>query len=487
MIHDQRSVRKTTRRSTKAPDESTSEGIRSSQRFSNQRFVRFSLAHSIPIMFFCGISAFYLGQRIQKLVIRRRWKQEEMISLGVEVIDVLKPDAISEERRNAATISNDFGSMLKDLNFMTPHSEMGWQGLQHDNSSFHNIIRTSRLAHFWGYATFRENTTFSIGNKTEEILTDEVLAPCFQQLVVELEHVRKVFLDSRELLEISMVELAQQLNLSLLTYHCQASIPSNEVSCFGVLTKGHISVQTWPQRGLLHVHIFAPGVYSLMGAVSEVIEIFGIPDNTVSRTASHVVWNHKRKRVYEFQHCDVNSEESDFELMLGTSSIVKDFIATVRTDFQRIDFYNILESSYRSIGDKDRFIYMDGVLQSKRNGEAAHHEALVHPAMFAHEMPKRVAIIGGGEGATLREVLKHKLVENVVMIEIDEIMVKVLRQYLPEWSDCSDLRSIESNCFDDPRVEVVYADAIQWFINAFGINSEPRHSEPFDVIIMDSL
>eukprot|EP00957_Ditylum_brightwellii_P099091 7547158-Ditylum_brightwellii.AAC.1 len=56
-----------------------------------------------------------------------------------------------------------------------------------------------------------------------------------------------------------------------------------------------------------------------------------------------------------------------------------------------------------------------------------------------HADPKNVAIIGGGEGATLREVLKHDTVEKCTMVEIDELMVTTSRKYLKEWSDCSDI------------------------------------------------
>ena len=116
----------------------------------------------------------------------------------------------------------------------------------------------------------------------------------------------------------------------------------------------------------------------------------------------------------------------------------------------------------------DRIVYLDGITQSRLLGEAAYHEALVHPAMVSHENPKRVAIIGGGEGATLREVLKHRTVEKVTMVEIDEIMVQVSREYLPEWSNCSNLVGSAPCCFDDPRAEVFFTDAIAWFIERFG-------------------
>jgi spermidine synthase len=181
-------------------------------------------------------------------------------------------------------------------------------------------------------------------------------------------------------------------------------------------------------------------------------------------------------------------------------------IATAQTEFQRIDIYDVLrpncqslegfkksqseDGSYESLHPEffvpDRIVFLDGVLQSRRSGDAPYHEALVHPAMFAHRNPKRVAIIGGGEGATLREVLKHKTVEKVVMIEIDEVMVKLSREFLPPWSDCSMLAGTAASCFEDPRVELYYEDAFRWFIDRYAEDSASTE-EPFDVVIMDAL
>lgn len=180
-------------------------------------------------------------------------------------------------------------------------------------------------------------------------------------------------------------------------------------------------------------------------------------------------------------------------------------VVSTKTNFQKIDIYDVL-MSHQNLGDyskaqskdgsyqsfhqelfePDRIVYLDGVLQSRRSGDAAYHETLVHPAMFAHPNPKRVAIIGGGEGATLREVLKHKTVEKAMMIEIDEKMVEVSRQYLSSWSDCSMIDGSAASCFDDPRVETHYIDAFQWFINAFP-SGHTAKEERFDIIIMDAL
>jgi spermidine synthase len=181
-------------------------------------------------------------------------------------------------------------------------------------------------------------------------------------------------------------------------------------------------------------------------------------------------------------------------------------IISAETDFQQVDIYDVLRPHFQSLQayeksqlndtsyesqhpeffEPDRIVFLDGILQSRLSGDAAYHESLVHPGMFAHPNPKRVAIIGGGEGATLREVLKHKTVEKVVMVEIDKQMVDLSKKHLPFWSDCSSFVGSAVNCFDDPRVDAYYEDAFKWFIDRFsgeGLVEE----ELFDVIIMDVL
>lgn len=94
-------------------------------------------------------------------------------------------------------------------------------------------------------------------------------------------------------------------------------------------------------------------------------------------------------------------------------------------------------------------LFMDRILQSAAFDEGRYHSALVHPGMFAHRAPRRVLIGGGGEGATLREVLRHPGVEAVRMVDIDAEAVVACRAHLPEW---------HRGAFDDPRVELVHDD-----------------------------
>ena len=171
-----------------------------------------------------------------------------------------------------------------------------------------------------------------------------------------------------------------------------------------------------------------------------------------------------------------------------------DVYDVLRPGVQSLDLYTrslLDDGSYESLHPElfapDRIVFLDGVLQSRKSGDASYHESLVHPAMFAHKNPRRVAIVGGGEGATLREVLKHNTVEKVIMIDIDEQMVELSKKTLPFWSDCNQLMNSTDSCFDDSRVETYFLDAFKWFIDRFSEDSKIAEEERFDVIIMDAL
>ncbi|MEN2999121.1 MAG: polyamine aminopropyltransferase [Acidilobaceae archaeon] len=117
--------------------------------------------------------------------------------------------------------------------------------------------------------------------------------------------------------------------------------------------------------------------------------------------------------------------------------------------------------------DFGKLLLLDGKSQSSEHDEFVYHEALVHPAMVLHPRPRRVLILGGGEGATLREVLKHRSVEEAIMVDIDEEVVRVSREL---WGELS------AGAFEDRRAKVVIGDALEYIAGSPG---------KFDVIIAD--
>jgi spermidine synthase len=112
-------------------------------------------------------------------------------------------------------------------------------------------------------------------------------------------------------------------------------------------------------------------------------------------------------------------------------------------------------------------LVLDGKIQSGEKDEFIYHESLVHPAMITHMDPQSVFIAGGGEGATLRDVLRHKTVKKAVMVDIDKKVVDMCRKYLP---------SFHRGAFEDKRAKVIYDDARKYI-------KETR--ERFDVAIID--
>jgi spermidine synthase len=100
-----------------------------------------------------------------------------------------------------------------------------------------------------------------------------------------------------------------------------------------------------------------------------------------------------------------------------------------------------------------KMLILDGDTQSSQGDERIYHETLVHPAMAGAQDRSDVLILGGGEGATLREVLRCTQTKRCTMVDIDGLVVDLSKQYLPEWSD---------GAFDDPRARVIVGDALHF-------------------------
>ncbi|MEM1971741.1 MAG: polyamine aminopropyltransferase [Nitrososphaerota archaeon] len=116
-----------------------------------------------------------------------------------------------------------------------------------------------------------------------------------------------------------------------------------------------------------------------------------------------------------------------------------------RTRYQRVE---ILETK-----PYGRCLLLDGKMQSSLLDEHIYHELLTHPAMCLHGAPRRVVIIGGGEGAALREVLRWRTVEEAFLVDLDREVVELCRTYLPELS---------AGAFDDPRAKLFFGDGRRW-------------------------
>jgi spermidine synthase len=134
-------------------------------------------------------------------------------------------------------------------------------------------------------------------------------------------------------------------------------------------------------------------------------------------------------------------------------------IAKARTRFQDVE---IVETP-----NYGTMLLLDGLIQSAEDDEATYHEALVHPGMIAHAEPRDVLIIGGGEGATLREVLRYRSLRRATMVDIDGDLIELCKRHLDAWHRGS---------FADARAEVVINDGRAFL---------EQTDQSFDIVICD--
>lgn len=130
-----------------------------------------------------------------------------------------------------------------------------------------------------------------------------------------------------------------------------------------------------------------------------------------------------------------------------------------QSEFQRIDVFESEEFG--------RFLTLDGYMMLTEKDEFIYHEMIVHVPMAVHPHCEKVLVIGAGDGGVIRELTRYKSIKKIDMVEIDELVVQVCKEYLPQTA-CA---------FDDPRVQVYFQDGLK-FVR--GCENE------YDLIIVDS-
>ncbi|MDL9999169.1 polyamine aminopropyltransferase [Variovorax sp. J22P240] len=120
-------------------------------------------------------------------------------------------------------------------------------------------------------------------------------------------------------------------------------------------------------------------------------------------------------------------------------------------------------------GSAGHRLFLNGNLQFAERDEYRYHEALVHPVMAAHGAPKKVAVLGGGDGMAVREILRYPSVENITLVELDPNMTRLFTEH-------ETLAALNGGSLKSPKVRIVNTDAFQWL---------QQPGDMFDVIVVD--
>ncbi len=258
--------------------------------------------------------------------------------------------------------------------------------------------------------------------------------------------------DSQALLDL-LVRASEQAGATVLTAHHHAFEPQG-VTAIVVLAESHVSIHTWPEWGGATLDAYTCGAADpelLMNIVIEELKPVIVRRAAVPRTVPGGA-DDRGFRFAEFITPADRYEHDIAEVIIEGSTQYQDYM-TGRSDVW------------------GRMLVLDGVVQSTEADEFIYHEGIVHPACYAvaASAPVRdVLILGGGEGACLREALRWNSVTNALMVDIDEEVVDACRANLPLH---------HQGAFDDPRTKLTHADAVSF------IRSLPDAS--LDVIVSD--
>ncbi|MBE3554237.1 MAG: polyamine aminopropyltransferase [Thermicanus sp.] len=143
----------------------------------------------------------------------------------------------------------------------------------------------------------------------------------------------------------------------------------------------------------------------------------------------------------------------------GITARVRKTHHTEETPYQKLDMLETAEFG--------NMLVLDGMVMTTEKDEFVYHEMVTHPALFTHPHPRKVLVVGGGDGGAIREVLKHPTVEKAVLVEIDGKVIETSKKYLPTIS----------GKLTDPRVEVIVDDGFMHIVMA---------KNEYDVILVDS-
>lgn len=272
-------------------------------------------------------------------------------------------------------------------------------------------------------------------------------------------------------IERDMVEAARKAGATVINSTFHHFSPFG-VSGVVVIQESHLAIHTWPEYGYAAVDLFTCGVMDAWISFDFLKEAFGAKQYSaieMKRGAVQLLTRNDfdissmREKATEWRNPEMytrnvwfTDKDEDQALSLRfTGEVFHD----VKSPFQRV---RILES-YKY----GKMLTLDDMVMTTEVDEYHYHEMISHPAMFTHGNVKNVLVIGGGDGGTIREILRHEGVEKVTMVEIDGEVIEACKQHLP---------NIASE-FGNPKLNLIVDDGIAFVRDA--------QEGAYDLIIVD--
>jgi len=272
-------------------------------------------------------------------------------------------------------------------------------------------------------------------------------------------------------IERDMVAAAQKAGATVINSTFHHFSPFG-VSGVVVIQESHLAIHTWPEYGYAAVDLFTCGEMDAWISFDFLKEAF--------KAKSYSAIEMKRGSVNllnrnDFDMTTMRQRASDWANPDFYTRNVwftdKDENQALSLRFTGEVFYDV-QSPYQRVRIIESYKYgkmlaLDDMVMTTIEDEFHYHEMISHPAMFTHGNAKKILVIGGGDGGSIREILRHKGVEKVTMVEIDGEVIKACKEHLPEIA----------SAFDNPKLELLVDDGIEFMKNT--------EAESYDIIIVD--
>lgn len=294
-----------------------------------------------------------------------------------------------------------------------------------------------------------------------------------RHILVEFYGCSTAILNDVPLIESSMLKAAKESGATIISSVFHHFSPFG-VSGVVVIQESHLAIHTWPEYRYAAVDLFTCG-YSVNPWTSyEILKTAFEADH-----GSAIELNRGQLELLERSDVDLGELRDDATQKLVTPRHSRSVWFTDRNENIALSIRHRGErvfhekSPYQTVEIFDTFEYgrmltVDNMVMCSEKDEKAYHEMIIHVPMVVQPKIKDVLVIGGGDGGSVREILKHSQVESITMVEIDEAVVRASRAYLPSLS----------SGLDDPKLKLIIGDGIE-----FVKTSNP---EQYDLIVVDS-
>ena len=244
------------------------------------------------------------------------------------------------------------------------------------------------------------------------------------------------------------------------------------VSGVVVIQESHLAIHTWPEYGYAAVDLFTCGEMDAWISFDHLKKVFG------AKNYSALEMRRGALNLLNRVDFDMHSIREEAKKHINPEKYTRNLWFTDKDDNQALSLRYTGEVLFDETSEIQRVkvidtvgygktLTIDNMFMCTESDEAHYHEMISHPAMLSHGAVKNVLVIGGGDGGTIREIVKHQGVEKVELVYIDENVINASKQHLPTLS----------TAFDHPKVKVMVEDGIAYVNNAA--------AESYDLIIVD--